>query len=277
MGLLAAVLSNLAFAVSDSLWTLGLKRLSPLQVIFQRTLFSLGIIGLVVLISGSIVMFELKAILICLGIAACSYGGLYFFVKSMAVEDNRKIVIVVSCLALFSSLSSFLILNEAWNSNMLYSLLLFLLSAIILYPVQEGLLSLNKGLIYALLAAIIWGITLPLLSIPAKMMGGVNTSFFTELSVLMCTMAFNFKGFKETLSKQIEPTSIWLGVAAASAVLAMNYAYEHTLAAYIGLIGSTGNLISQVLISLIYKKPLKLKYLLSGLIAAIAMVLLVLN
>lgn len=148
------------YAISTLLQRVILKRenSNPVaySIIFQSLLgFFLLIYGL---LFGSFSAQNVKAVLINLVLMAVFYGlGNVFVFKSLKILEASIFTIVHSSRVLFTIVASTVFLHESLNINQSVGILLILLAIIIIY-FSRSLLKINKGILFAFIASLFFGI-----------------------------------------------------------------------------------------------------------------------
>ncbi len=193
-GIVAQLISMFSMGLSDALWRKPIGKLVVEEAIIYRTVFSLlffvvllffdlnktteiaqGVLGLNIWIF---------TYLVC----CISYFGLFFFNKALKYSSTGLVVIVTTSSYLFGQLAAFILLGESPSEGYILPFALFILSIIVSDYSSIFKFKLSKGVWFALLASFFWGVTIPLVSIPAKQIGYVKTGFVSESSVMLMSI-----------------------------------------------------------------------------------------
>lgn len=148
------------YAISTLLQRIILKKenSNPIaySIIFQSLLgFFLLIYGLLI---GSFSAQNIKPILLNLVLMAALYGlGNIFVFKSLKLLEASVFTIIHSSRVLFTIVASTLFLRESLNLNQFLGIFLILLAIIIIY-FSKSLLKFNKGILFAFIASLLFGI-----------------------------------------------------------------------------------------------------------------------
>ncbi len=193
-GIVAQLISMFSMGLSDALWRKPIGKLVVEEAIIYRTVFSLLFFFVLLFLdlnkttelAQGVLGFNIWffTFLVC----CISYFGLFFFNKALKHSSTGLVVIVTTSSYLFGQLTSFILLGETPKKGYILPFALFILSIIVSDYSSIFKFKLSKGVWFALLASLFWGVTLPLLSIPAKQIGYVKTGFISELSVMLMSL-----------------------------------------------------------------------------------------
>ena len=276
-GILAQLISMLSFGISNALWRKPISKLITEEAIIYRTVFSISFfIVLLFAVESPVInneahFFGLNIWLFAVLTSCLSYFGLFFFNKALKHASTGLVVIVTTTSFLFGQFTSFFIIGE--NPTVGYILPLCLFTISILIADYKSVLSFkfSKGVIYGLLAAMVWGTTLPLLSIPSNQIGFVQTGLILESSVMLMSVLSLLYMHKRTLNfinfKSDIIYFILLGLLAGSGVLFNNLSYTKIPVHIAGSISSSTHLITIFVSWVLFKEKLKPFQYLAALIA----------
>ncbi len=283
-GIIAQLLSMLMFGTSNALWRKPISKLVVQEAIIYRTVFSVlfFIVLLLTVDDGGwqvsntawgINIWVFASVVSCL-----SYFGLFFFNKALQQTSTGMVVIVVTSSYLFGQFTSFVMLGESPSKGYIIPFSLFIIAILVSDYKSVSQFKISKGVWFALLASMFWGITLPLLSIPAKQIGYVKTGLVLELSVmfmsflglkLMQKQTLNLSRFKNDLS-----FFILLGCLAGGGVLFNNLSYTKIPVYIAGSISSVTHIVSIFAARILFSEKLKLYQYLAAGISVIAIFIL---
>ncbi len=267
-GIVYQLISMFAFGISNALWRKPVDKMQVEEAIFYRTIHSVFffIILLFSFSRFSIILENisnisyLKNIGFSLVISVLSFFGLFFFNKALQKANTSLVVIVATLSFLFGQFTAFVLLNETFNPKILVALVLFLITIILSDWKSIQNFKISKAVWFGILAALIWGTTLPLLSVPVKQIGFVETGFILELSVLLMSFVIYRFYFKKHLHlsniKSFYPYFLFLGILAGTGVLFMNLSYTEIPVHIAGAISSSTHLITIFISVLFFKETI---------------------
>lgn len=287
-GIVAQIISMFSFGLSNALWRKPISKLVVEEAIVYRTIFTLLIFTVLLLTvdNKEIVetypkVFGLNIWLFTILISCLSYFGLFFFNKALKHATTGLVVIVTTTSFLFSQFTAFVFLGETAKKGYLLPFALFLIAIVVSDYASIKSIKLSKGVLYGLLAALFWGITLPLLSIPANEIGYIKTGFILEVSVMLMSLLslyfvhkgeLNLKRFKADL-----PFFILLGICAGSGVLFNNLSYTKIPVYVAASIASVTHLVSIIAALLLFKENLKPQQYVAALVALVGIFVIAVN
>lgn len=178
-GLLFALLSALAFGISNAWWRFAAKQDDFSRIVFYRGLIVSLVFGIcwviasILPVTGKLLLGEtagttqiLLTLLICL---LCSFG-LVFFLQSLKYSPVG-ISTVLSSINLFSILTAVFIIGEAFHTGYLIAFVLAIAGVLLCRNNRSMQKGWNKGVLYALLASFCWGTGYALFKYPIKWLG----------------------------------------------------------------------------------------------------------
>lgn len=268
IGIIYQIISVFSFGTSNALWRKPIDKLDVEEAIFYRTihtilffvilLFVYNRPALIVIGFGNIGY--IKTVAFAFFISLISYFGLYFFNKALKYSTTGLVATVSTISFLIGQLISFAVLKETFTVKVIIPLFIFLVMIIVSDYKSIKNFNLSKGIWYGFLAAVFWGSTLPLLSIPTKKIGFIETSFILEVSVLlMCFLFFKLKHKRKlSLSNFSDNYKYFflLGLFAGSGVLFMNLAYTKIPVHIASAISSSTHIVTIVVAWILFKERL---------------------
>ncbi len=186
----------IAFAISDCLWLFVKKETPLLYAMLIRSIVTVFLITSIYLltkynvINWGLTVKYIDNIDLYLSIfsSALSYSGLYFFIKSLKICKVGITVIVVSALSTtISLLFAVMIYNEPFTLTTLFFIIVLLTGVYFCKDNLQNKLMVNqikKGYLYAIFAAISWGISYSLFKGNIEKVGALNFSLILESTVL---------------------------------------------------------------------------------------------
>ena len=284
-GILAQLISTFSFGVSNALWRKPINKLMVEEAIVYRTFFT--IIYFTVLLftikqpelGGAAKAFGLNIWIFTILVSCMSYFGLFFFNKALKITTTGLTVIVTTTTYIFSQFTAFVLLGEKMQASFLLPFALFVIAIIISDYQSLRRFILSKGITYALLAAMFWGLTLPLLSIPAKEIGYLKTGLILELCVMFVSLfVLHFihkRKLKFTRFKAHWLYFVLLGVFAGSGVLFNNLSYTKIPVHIAASISSSTHLVTIFAAWLLFKEKLKPLHYAAALVSMLAIFIII--
>ena len=277
-GIVFQLISVLAFSCSNVLWRKLSGKLIVSKAIFFRTLFTVSfftIINFAINDTSKNLSFSLIAFAFC--ISCLSYFGLYFYNKALQYAPTGMVSTVVTFSFITGQLTA-LFLGEAFSKGILFSFILCIAGIAVSDSASIQKYKLNKGTLYALCAAIIWGVTLTLLSIPAKAIGAYKTGLILEIAVLVmsfCQFKIAHKGkfMREEFTANL-PVFALLAVFATVGVLFLNLSFTQIPAYITAGLSSIGHIITIILAYIFYKEKMTNRQLIGSFICMVAIFIL---
>ena len=283
-GILFQIISMLAFATANSLWHTPAKKLYFFEAIFYRSVFStLFFVVLMLTIDNysfhTVSPFNLSSqgiYIFTALVSMVSYFGLHFFVKGIETSKTGVVATVASISFVISILTSVFVLREAFEPLVFIPILLFGISILLTDYSPGNKFSISKGTKYAVLAGIIWGVTFPLLSIPSRSIGYIQTGLILEIAVLSMSTFFIFIHKQSTLNTghfiKYLKHFVLLGCLAGMGTLFQNLTYTKLPVHIAGSISSTTHLITIFISWILYKDKLTPHQIAGGVIATTAII-----
>jgi drug/metabolite transporter (DMT)-like permease len=206
MGIIFAILSAFSFGISNVWWKKAAVNDDFSRIVFFRGVIAVlvfGIMWLVLHFSGShsfLINFEqapytdyLKTIFLCF---ACSLG-LVFFLTSLRYAPV-SIMVPLSSVNVSNILTAVFILGEVFKPIYAISFLFAGTGAWFIQGRSKARVSIwNTGAVYALLAALFWGVTYALFKYPARWLGAVPLAFILETCVMITALIWNLTAAKK--------------------------------------------------------------------------------
>lgn len=197
MGKYYLFVTSISFAVSDSLWKIPLREISSAKGIFIRNIATTTFLGLLALLAQEENKFTAEDVVFCVFISFVSYWGLYFFVQSQKFLSLTITHRILKISAIFHFLWSIFYYREAVDCQKTILFLISLVASllIIFNSKKKDKLLQRKGVFFAILASIFWGVSYAFFKDASTRLGEARFAFILELTIL-CTSAlllvFNF-------------------------------------------------------------------------------------
>lgn len=209
MELLAAILGNLCFAISNVYWIRAGVRTDAASVLLNRTIITCGVFVLATL------FFQLKEIYIpavfhgmawcnnhllyCIGWSFFCACGLICFVHALRFQSTSA-TIPLSAVNLFGLATAILVWQERFLPAYSISILLGLLGVYFLAnPESRSTWKLNNGFFWALAASMFWGIGYAMLMPAFRNAGLLPVATILECAVLILAFSYGL------IQKQTQP------------------------------------------------------------------------
>ena len=278
-GILAQLLSAFSFGTSNVVWKIPLQTAQQLPIIILRTCLTTVLFGFTLLFSYFSWHFSLDMIALAFGLSAISFGGIYFFTKAMIYDKASTVVVVSSSSFIIGEFTSVFVLGDQIKGIHYISLIIFLISVLMVNSWNKRI-QFSKGIKYALLSAFFWGTTLTLLSIPSKQMGFLETSFITEIAVLIMAMissVFNnsFTSIKSAIKLELK-WIVLLAMLSYVGLMTLYYSFSVTPAYIIVGISSITHLISVIISRILLKEQISLRVYGAAILSVIAVLIFIL-
>ena len=211
MELLAAILGNLCFAISNVYWIRAGVRTNAATVLVHRTIITCGVFVL------ATVVFQHQAIYLpdifhglnwcfqhleyCIGWSLFCACGLICFVHALRFQSTSA-TIPLSAVNVFGLATAILVWKETFLPAYSISILLGLLGVFFLAkPESSSAWKLNTGFYWALAASMFWGIGYAMLLPAFRNAGLLPVAALLESAVLILAFSYRF------VQKQPQPAS----------------------------------------------------------------------
>ena len=266
-GILAQIISMFSFGMSNALWRKPINKLIAEEAIVYRTVFTILFFSILLMFLGETTFmvsekaFGMNMWVFTFLVSCLSYFGLFFFNKALKCASTGFVVIVTTTTFLFGQFTAFFILEESPELLYLLAFGLFLFSIVLADYKSFIKLKFSKGIVYGLLASLFWGVTFPLLSIPSKALGYIQTGLILEISVMAMSLLslyliqkkrVNFSHFKAHLK-----FFVLLGFFAGNGVLFNNLSYTKIPVYIAGAISSSTHFVTIFIAWVLFKEKIK--------------------
>lgn len=192
--LIFGLVALVSFGVSTVLQKQYISAFGPVQLTLFRNFLLVLILTPVIILFPQFVTFDSYWVVVGFAIAAASYFGLYFLNRSL--EDGKVgiVVPITGGRVVITSAISFLFLGELVSTAKIAGILVSFIG-IVLISInfrelrQSNLLDPKTGAPYAMLAALVWGVTFAFFGGPSAVLGGLFFAFIVEIAVLVMSIA----------------------------------------------------------------------------------------
>lgn len=267
-GIFYQIISMVAFGTSNALWRKPIDELDAGEAIFYRTIHSFLFFVVLIfvfgrlpeIISGLSDTHYLTIAGLTFIVSGVSFFGLFFYNKALAYSPTGIVATVATVSFLIGQLVAFFILKETFNITFLIPVGFFLITIVLSDFNPEIKFKLSKGTGYGILAAVFWGTTLPLLSIPAKKIGFIETGLILEFTVLILSFSMFYfapgKRMKAVNFKKLYPWFVLLGFLSGAGILFLNLSYTVIPVHIAGAISSSTHIITIFIAWLLFSEKL---------------------
>ncbi len=144
------------------------------------------------------------------------YLPLVFFIKSISLGKAGIVIPIIDLSIIFPIILSFLFLNQKLSIIGLIFVLI-LLAGVMLMSLNfsdlknSSLFKIQSGVLYAIIASILWGVGYFLWSFSTKNIGPIQASFFIEVGVLLAALFHLFIIEKDKIIVKIPKNIVGIG------------------------------------------------------------------
>ncbi len=217
---------NTAYFLADLFIKLGSNQRSAGNLVYHRSVYTVAMTFLWLLLSGSIENPpQLTESLQLIGCGTFCVLGLYFYVKALQGLHFVNVSVVGITGALIHYLLGVFINNENFNAWFYVAALLCIVGIAIQWRKQSQ----HKGILAACLSAVFWGFGYALLNIPLQKADAVWGAFILEVCALILSGAFIFRfepSFKLRKSIQYDHHLLLVAFFTILGSVWINYAYQ---------------------------------------------------
>jgi drug/metabolite transporter (DMT)-like permease len=260
----------LCFGISDCLWVYPNKNNPVILSMFIRSVITC------VLFIALFCVFEHSTTkqssnsgnaLMAVLISAVSYGGLYFYVKSLKYEQASVIAPVTTILtSILGLIFSIVFYNEILTLKIACCLLAAFVGVILCFrPKHKNFTQfrVNKGLILSIGAAILWAISYTFFKTPVDKLGVIKFSLILELTILVINIVILALGeYRQTIfSIKWDKSTRYLaiiGILIFCGTLLNSYSYKLFPLLYLNILGKVGVIIPIIYCAIFLKEKLSL-------------------
>ena len=255
-GIIFGIISMFGFGLSNGISKKPIIKIGILQTLVIRMRFTTFLLFCLLLFSKK--TYNLKYMLIALGISAFGYIPLLFFYKALEISKVGVVVPIANSYAMFTILGSAILLGETLNSKFILPFGMIIVGIIIL-SINIKQFKFSKGLIYAFFASIFWGIFFVFVSFPVNVLGPVFTSFLMEfMGMIISTTHLIIKKQKiEKVSKKTIMEIFLISLFVVTAAVSYNFGIQYALVSVVVTLSSAAPLVSTLYGRIFLKEKLK--------------------
>ena len=288
IGVLIELFSVLCFSVSNALWRKPLMNIAIDEAIFYRSLFTVSIFICVNMVVKDTTGHELEkenavniSVYLSTFVLCCvSYFGLYFFNKAIAFA-KVGVVTTTTAFGFIVGQITALCMGESIKMGFYFSFALFAFAILLSSYQTNKKFTISKGILFALVAALVWGTTLTLLAIPAKQIGAYKVSLLLEFAVLamsFLSILFSREGSISVHNFKVNYKILLLiALLSSAAILLQNMAFTIVPAYLVSAISSITHIVTIIAAYIIFKEKMNRFQLSAALVVVFALILLIDN
>jgi drug/metabolite transporter (DMT)-like permease len=195
LGILFGLLSMVGFGLSNALSQPLTRKIGSSKTLFLRNLFIVPFMLAVFLIFPAQQSYDISFFAIAFGLGILGFVPTLAFYKAVKIEKVGVVAPVASSQVVIAVLLAMLFFNETLSATQLASIVLIIAGVLLISfnPKDwKNLLGagLSLGVLFALVASVLWGLVFFLLKIPVNAIGPILTSLLLEFGVLLASGAY---------------------------------------------------------------------------------------
>lgn len=224
-----SIIGTIGYGVGNALSKIPGKAVGNIKGSVLISIFTSLILTSIAFLSG-FANFNPVWFLICFLFGMFGYFPLLFFVKAVSTGKAGVVIPIIDLGIVVSLLCSYIFLGQSLSGIGIFFVFLILIGVILLSLNLSDLknskvLDLSSGILYALIAAFLWGIGYFIWYFPVQYIGALNSSFLIEVGVLTAGL-IHLLLFKRENLKSV-PRNIWfvsllIGIFAATGTYGIN-------------------------------------------------------
>ncbi len=255
-GFLAMIFYSLEFFL--------IKKIKNLQVVsfsITRLLLSSSILFVFTVFIAKLKLPQTITILILLVIGSIGAVAYYFFIKSLSMGQASINVPVANSYVIYTVIIAYIFFDEVVSSYQLGGIILVIAGVILIsFKIHEirkfDIKTIAKGVPYAFLCSLGWGVIVPLYRFVINDVGVFTAVFYMELITLLFMLLFLTKyKFKKTDKNKFFLT-ILVAIAVAGGFFLGNYGISVGLISIVWTISSAAPLLTVILARIFLKEKI---------------------
>lgn len=276
------LIAMLAFGISNGFSREISRKFKAAGSIVYRNLVVVATLLILLPFFTSQIHIDFFYILIGIVIVSISYLGLYFFYKALEMGDVGVVTPISSSRIILAMAIGLIFLGDDVNTIQIVAIVLIFIGLAFLSInlkrfLNSDILNIKSGVPYAFLAAVFWGVTLPLFSIPSKELGAFFFTLIVEANVLVISILQILFSKKNSLKlEQVKTkdllTILLVGFSSAIASVAVNFGYATEKVSIVSAVSGANIMVAVLIGVLAFKERLNLKQIISILIIVGAVV-----
>jgi drug/metabolite transporter (DMT)-like permease len=181
------LLATVLFGIGDALWKPILEKHEMILAIRARTIITTSVLILIAVLLGKHELGRFSDYLSAIFPSFLSATAFIFLIKAFK-HSSVSVVITMNSLSLIvSQIVAFILFKETINPVHYSFVLVGIITSIVL--LNSGEFKISKGIKYAIVSSILFGIAYPLLSIPSVTIGNFQTSAIQEIVLLVVILS----------------------------------------------------------------------------------------
>lgn len=276
-GVLAAIVCMVSFGLLNVITKIPAQAIGAMQTTVYRGLIIVPLLIIVLVVTWEQHSFNLAYIALAAAIATVSYFGLYFMTKGLTVGKVGIIVPLSSARVLLTSLVAVAFLGDVLSTGQVMAVIIIFLGVVLVSLDLADLRNFDfktQGLAvrYGLLAAIFWGITFALFSIPIAKLGAYLFTLIVEVCVLVTAyvqmrLAREHLTAYKVITNEAKKYILPMGILGTLGTLFLNIGYDLGSVSIVTAISSANPIISIIYSRVFFHEKLSWQqYLAIGLI-----------
>jgi drug/metabolite transporter (DMT)-like permease len=229
LGIMFGLISMLGYGLASAISKVPVQKIGGRKTIFFGNILVSLILLAVLLFFLPEINLSINHILIALGIGIIGYVPIASFYEAIKLGKVSVVAPISKSSVIFTVLLSFIFFKENLRSMQIISIF-FIIIGIFLISVNfkdlknSHLFKISSGILFALIASILWGLVFFLLKFPVSVLGPILTAFLIEIGVMVSSLA-HLKFTKVNINLPDRKTMIYiffLGVFVATGMLFYN-------------------------------------------------------
>ena len=225
LGIIFGLLSMIGFGLSSAISQTPIKKLGGTLTIFIRNVFATIILLVLLFFFKNEITFNLKYIGIAILISLVGYIPLASYFQALKYEKVGIVSPIAGCAVMVSVLLSIIFYQESLAKSQIIAICL-IISGIIFISTnfkawKKSDILHSKGVHFALISLVLWGIIYFLFKIPSIAIGGFLTAFIIESGIMVWSgiHLINNKPKWKTIDKRLILYLFVLGILTAMGTL----------------------------------------------------------
>ncbi|MBI2548667.1 DMT family transporter [Candidatus Woesearchaeota archaeon] len=270
---LFGIIAMVAYGLGDAIAKKPIQQIGVQQTIFVRGM----VISLIYIIALLVYPFEMSfhwsSFLLSIFLAILGYLPLITFYKAIEMENIGIVSTIAHASVIITILLSLVVYKEKLTTITLIALGLLCCGILLIsthhtkqvnngnnakkYP---GTFTYSKGIFFAAITALLWGVIWFLMRIPTQLQGAMLTSFILEGGITLCSFFYLLK--KQQLTLKI-PGSLWrtlfiVGLLASIGTLTLMLGVRYFPTSVVVAIAFANPLVAALYGRVVYKEKLNL-------------------
>ena len=250
----ATLMAQTCFSITNTLWKKPVSVLEPALVIMYRNIFTTLFLGLTTyFLSPPMLAYSWIDVGKAIFISMVSFYGLFFFNYANRFGEITRVVPIINLSGLvLPFLVGVFYFQESLSWAKIGVFSLTFMGIFLLQKWQLGkVFSLDKAIIFALLAMFFWGISYPFFSLPVRKLGSAFFGFILEGTIL-CMSLIHFlptlmregrQAFLPAGLSKVFKTIVTIAVLGSLGVYFTNVSFYHLDITILVILGTVGHIL----------------------------------